>query len=98
MTNLTVMELENLFKLIIEKLKKDKVEFILINFDEYWNIASDEWDNFDKTPEPIVGSILEDIQYLKRTLNKNEIFTYSDFDRVGTVLKAISEKEAPTNS
>jgi hypothetical protein len=97
MNNLTINELEKLFKLIVEKLKKDNIKNISIDFDEYWFITSDEWNNLNETPQPGVGSLAEDVEYLKKALNQNEIFTYSDLDRMSSILKAISEKEAPIN-
>ena len=97
MSRVTVDEIEILFKLVIEKLKNDKRASIEFNTDEYWIITSDEWDNFKKMPKPAVGSIKEDIEYLKKAIRQGRIYTYSDLDRLATILRAISEIEAPIN-
>ena len=96
MSTITIDEIEILFRLIIDKLKSDDFSEIVPRIDEYWIITSDEWDNFKEPPVPAVGSLNEDIAYLKRALEENLVSSYSDFDRLATVLRAISEIEAPT--
>ena len=97
MNNISVAEIEVLFKLIIEKLKRDKITNVQFDMDEYWIVLTDEWNKFETAPKPAVGSLTEDIGYLKRALEENEIFTYSDLDRLAAVLRAISEIKAPSN-
>jgi hypothetical protein len=97
MNNITIKEIEALFTLVIKRLKKDNIENMQFDFDEYWFITSDEWNNLNEIPQPAVGSLTEDIDYLKKTITQNEIFTYSDLDRLSNLLKAISEKESPIN-
>jgi hypothetical protein len=94
MSSITINEIEGLFKLIIEKLKRDKLNQIELNTDEYWIITSDEW-SVEETPKPAVGSLKEDIEYLKRAIEEGAIYSYSDFDRLAIVLRAISEMQAP---
>lgn len=98
MSDINIKELETLFRLIIEKLKNDKIEQIELATDEYWIITTDEWADFTKAPKPAVGSLFEDIEYLKRAISENRIVTYSDFDRLSTILRAISEIQAPINT
>lgn len=95
MSNINVKEIEILFRLIVEKLYTDKVNQIDLATDEYWLIASDEWDDLKEAPKPVVGSLKEDIEYLKKTIEERAIHTYSDFDRLASVLRAISEMQAP---
>jgi hypothetical protein len=96
MARLDLRELETIFRLVIEKLKQDGIKDISINIDEYWFVSTDEWDNFSKTPDIIVGSLVEDINNLKSTIKSNEIISYTDFDRLASVLRGISELQAPT--
>lgn len=95
MNNIKLNEFESLFELIIKKLKNDKLNDFEFNTDNYWIITSDEWSEFNKTPEPVVGSLFEDIEYLKKTIEAKEIYTYSDFDRLATLLRAVSQMQAP---
>lgn len=97
MSSISVTEIETLFKLVIEKLRKDKIDNIEFNMDEYWIILPDEWIDFTTPPKPAVGSLTEDVHYLKKSIEENGIFTYSDFDRLATILRVISEIEAPSN-
>ena len=95
MTEITIKEVEVLFKLAIEKLKNDKLANVEFNNDEYWIITTDEWDKFEDIPKPAVGSIKEDIEFLRAAIKENVIYSYSDFDRLATILRAISEIQAP---
>lgn len=96
MVNITVAELETLFKLVIRKLKKEKIENIYLDIDEYWIVLADEWSDFSTSPSLAVGSIVDDTSYLKKAIQENEISTYSDLDRIASLLHAISELLAPT--
>ncbi|MGC4037070.1 MAG: hypothetical protein QM764_14015 [Chitinophagaceae bacterium] len=95
MDDITIEELEILFKLIIQKLQRDKCSKIDFKGNEYWIVSSDEWMNFIDTPTPVVGSLKEDVVYLKKAIGENAIHSYSEFDRLATVLRFISESQAP---
>ena len=96
MNNISVDEIEKIFSLIVEKLKKDGVDNISLDFDEYWMILTNEWNDFKNVPSPSVGSFVDDVNSLKKVLGQNIIYSYSEFDRIATVLRAISEKMAPS--
>jgi hypothetical protein len=64
--------------------------------DEYWIITADEWNNFKVLPTLCVGSLSEDVQFLKEAISEDAMYTYSDLDRVATILRAISEMQAPS--
>lgn len=96
--DITIEQLKCLFDLVIQKLQNDNLNQINFNTHEYWFVSTDEWDNFEETPVPIVGSLVDDITYLKRSIEEREIITYSDFDRLASVLRAISEMQAPVNN
>ena len=97
MSSISVTEIETLFRLVIEKLKRDNIDNIRFKTDEYWIILADEWNNFASAPKPSVGSLSEDLHHLKKSIEEIEVFTYSDLDRLAAVLRAISEVEAPSN-
>jgi hypothetical protein len=44
-----------------------------------------------------VGSLFDDIKSIKKSIKENEIITYTDFDRLASLLRAISEINAPLN-
>ncbi|MVT10248.1 hypothetical protein [Chitinophaga tropicalis] len=90
-------EIEVLFELVLKKLTFDKFEEIHFIKDEYWIITTDEWQNFDHAPKPGVASLVEDVSYLKQSIENHEIHSYSDLDRLASVLRVISENQAPTN-
>ncbi len=96
MSSITINEIEILFKLIIDKLEKDHLQYFNFSTDEYWLISADKWNDFKNPPEIVVGSLKDDINYLKKSIVEKEVFTYSDLDRLATVLRAISEQQAPS--
>ena len=93
---LTVNEIACLFKLVLEKLEREHIHHINIPEKEYWQIPTSNWTDFEHLPEPLVCSLSEDIDYLKEAISVDEIFTFSNFDRLATVLRFISEQEAPS--
>lgn len=97
MTKISLEEIETIFDLIVRKLKYDNLKDFEFSTDEYWIVLADEWSDFNVSPIPAVGSLKEDIEYLRESLDKSEIVTYSDLDRIATVLRAISEQQAPSN-
>lgn len=88
-------EIVSLLNLFIQKLETDAPEQFTFNTDYYWIIATDEWGVDISNPTPIVGSLVDDIAYLKRALEENAIYESNHFDRMATLFRAISESLAP---
>jgi hypothetical protein len=88
-------DLEFFFKKIIEKLKEENIEIVDIASDEYLLISTDEWENFEQDVEPIIGSLEDDSYRLLNTKKGDVPFTYVDFDRVASLLRAISQEINP---
>jgi len=96
MAKISVLEIEQLFKLMIKIIKKEGIDEFEIPIDEYWVVLTDEWNNLKITPELGIGSLEEDIKFLKDTIREGEMFTFIDFEKVAQVLRAISEKMVPS--
>ena len=89
--------LEKAFEQIMTKLKSEEVEKIQLTDDYYKFIPTDEWSNVEKDVI-LVGSLFDDIDSLHKVLNEsNRVFTYVDFDRIASILRAISETLNPVN-
>lgn len=97
MNNISIQELELLFKLILQKLKKDQLTTFQFKVDGYWYVMSDEFTDLSINPEPAVGSLKDDIAFLKKAVKQQIIDSYSDLDRLAVILKLISEVQAPSN-
>jgi len=95
MTVIKISELETIFSKIIEKLKFEAREEISIEDDFYKFIPTDEWSSF--TGDIIeTGSLSDDIDNLKKLVqDKHHPCTYVDFDRLASVLRAISQNMNP---
>ncbi len=96
MNTITTYEIEAIFKLVINKLKEDEVSYIEIPDDDYWQVPADQWSDFGTVPEPVVCSLADDFNYLKKAIEASSIISYSDFDRLASLLRIISEKMAPS--
>lgn len=95
MAKINVEELEILFTKAIQKLKKEKQDEIELSYDIYRQVPIEEWDSFENI-ELETGSLFDDIDSLKKIINDNERpFTYVDFDRISSILRAISQTNNP---
>jgi hypothetical protein len=92
-------EIERIFKLLIEKLKEGGIENISVNQDYYLNISPSDLYKLDKISnvELNVGSLDDDWESLLKTINGENVFTYLDFDRIASILIAVSEEIIPTD-
>jgi len=94
---ITVEQLSRIFELLIQKLRADNVEKIDVPMNEYWYIGSDEWANFKDDLTQLVGSLDDDWDSIKSVIDGQNIISYLDFERVGFILRAISETIIPTS-
>ncbi|BAZ49461.1 hypothetical protein NIES4103_20730 [Nostoc sp. NIES-4103] len=94
---ITVDELKQIFELLFQRIKDDKIEFVDVETDFYWFVTSDEWSNFDSSPNVAVGSLIDDWDSLQEILRNKRIVTYLDYERFASILRVISETIAPSN-
>lgn len=95
-TCITVNEIKQIFEYLLQRINNDNIESVDVETDYYWLIASDEWDNFESSPEAVVGSLVDDWNSLKEILESNRTATYLDYERFASILRAISETIAPS--
>lgn len=88
---ITLDEMEQIFKRLIQRMKYDKIDFIDVETDYYWIITSDVWDNFEVTPDICVGSLIDDWDSLQKVLTSEQMVTYLDYDHFASILRAVSE-------
>lgn len=93
---ITVDELKQIFELLLQRINNDKIEFVEVETDLYWLITSDEWSNFNSSPEAVVGSLKDDWNSLQEILENKQIVTYLDYERFASILRVMSETIAPS--
>ncbi len=93
---ITVDELKQIFEFLLQRINNDKIEFVDVETDFYWLITSDEWSNFDCSPEAVIGSLVDDWDSLQEILENKRIVTYLDYERFASILREISETIAPS--
>lgn len=67
------------------------------DMDRYWFVRSPEWTELHQEPKLSVGSLLEDWSGLQRVLQGGTP-TAVDFERLGTVLRVVSERILESSS
>ena len=88
-------DLKNLFDRIIAKLEFENVNSISLETDYYRIIPTDKWSSFTDN-EIILASLKDDIDSLILLLrDPNRPCTFVDFDRLASVLRAISQELNP---
>jgi hypothetical protein len=97
MITIRTKDLKSMFDRIIDKLEHEEVEAEEIATDLYRFIPADEWGTFEKD-EIILGSLDDDLQMLLLMIkNQDRPCTYVDFDRVASLLRALSQARNPAN-
>ena len=90
--SIKLIELELLIAKLFSKLRKEEFEEFEFIEDPYWIIHTEEWSNFNETPKPAVGSLEDDVKYLKEVINNDEYITYLELERLASVLRAMSKQ------
>jgi hypothetical protein len=92
----TVSELRILFEKLMNKMEENGILSLDINdIDYYWIVSSDEWTNFETDVSLDVGSLIDDWKSLQKVISEEHIPTYVDFDRLASILRAVSETIIP---
>ena len=95
MKTISIEELEAFFAKVLNKLADESVESVKIPNDFYRVIPADKWASYEDGIIQ-VGSLDDDIASLKMLLEDSERpTTYLDFDRLASVLHAISQELNP---
>jgi hypothetical protein len=95
MAQITLVELSTIFNKILQKLEYENYNEIILEDDLYRYIPTDKWSSFEDN-EIEIGSLYDDINSLLNLQNnKSHPCTYVDFDRLASVLRAISQKHNP---
>lgn len=95
MKKIRLDELSIIFNRIIKKLEFENYKEIRINEDLYRYIPTEKWSSFD---DEIIetGSLFDDVdELLKLVQDIKRPCTYVDFDRMASILRAISKTNNP---
>ena len=98
MISINVEFLRDIFGLMMQKLENENAEEIQIVDDLYNKIPTHKWDisnpNIDESI--VIGSLVDDYEsLLKLLIDKERPCTYVDFDRMASLLRAISQNKNP---
>ena len=94
--NVTVRELRILFDKLMNKMEAENgIQSLEIDIDYYWIVSSGEWTNFEADVSLDVGSLIDDWESLQKVVSEEHIPTYVDFDRLASILRAVSETIIP---
>ena len=95
---ISVNELASICDILVSKAKERGFGSVDLLIDNYWYISSDEREDFISKPNNLcVGSLYEDINYLRKILDEENIPTPVDFDRLANVLIAVGQRICDSN-
>lgn len=95
MSAVQVSDLKTIFKRIIDKLEYENIKEIQLDTDLYRFIPTDEWETYEKDVIEL-GSLDDDIESLLLIVKDiGRPCTYVDFDRLASLLRAISQVNNP---
>lgn len=94
----SVDQIEQIFKLLIQQIKDYGIDFVEVETDYYWLVSTKEWDDFTSTSTPlVVGSLLDDWLSLQKILTTEQV-TCLDLERFASILRAVSETIYPSKN
>jgi hypothetical protein len=95
MQTIDIEMLKSIFASFINKLEREVGKQVKIEGDYYRIIPTEKWNDFEASEEG-VGSLYDDIAELKKLADVPEHpCTFVDFDRMASVLRAISQTYNP---
>ena len=90
------VQLDIIFKKVITKLKELEIDSVELDQDYYLLIDSSDWKKVgEPNPEPVTGSLIDDWDSLKKVATDEHPLMFVDFDRLASILRAMSEKINP---
>lgn len=99
MKKIEIDVLRKAFNRIIDKLQQEEVKEIYIDTDGYFLITADEWkEQYPERYEVVTGSLIDDIDEINKLVDEDRFCTYVDFDRVSSILRAISQAQNPLSN
>lgn len=69
-------------------------ELDLQKADYYWSVSSDDWLEMNESPEPVVGSLVDDVRELQSVLDSPDRASALDLERLGNLLRLLSNQIA----
>ena len=87
MSVILLRDVLRIMKSIASSLEDQKDRTIQLEADYYWNIPTNDWTKLSSDPKPVVGSLEDDWQELKRSLEGDQVITSVDIDRFSSILR-----------
>jgi len=89
-------QLDIIFKKLISKLNELGIDSVELDQDYYLLISSTDWTKVgESNPEPVTGSLIDDWESLEKIATDEHPLMFVDFDRLASILRAVSEKINP---
>ncbi len=92
MENISLVELDLLFKVVLDNLKRSNIKELSFEDDNYWSVPSEDMGSFPDKPELEVGSLHDDINFLKSLIEENYQTDFLELERLASLLKFMSKK------
>jgi hypothetical protein len=90
--NINLDQLELLFKVVLDNLKRSNIRELSFDEDNYWDVPSEDITSFPEKPELEVGSLHDDINFLKSLIEEGYRTDFLELERLAALLKFMSKK------
>jgi hypothetical protein len=88
-----INQLKNLSEIIFRKIEDLGFEEVSIDVDLYWNVSFEDAYNLSvEHPDIVVGSLIDDWEWLRKVLNKKNPATTVDLERLGSVIEVLGRQ------
>lgn len=92
MENINLVQLELLFKVVLDNLKRKNIKELSFEDDAYWSVPSESMSSFPERPELEVGSLHDDIRFLKSLIDEDYETDFLELERLSSLLKFMSKR------
>lgn len=92
METISIDQIESLFRNLIDHLKRSNIKELSFDDDFYWNVPTKELTNLNNDPELTIGSLEDDINFLKSLLQEEFETNFLELERLSALLKLMSKK------
>ena len=92
MIQIDIDTIEILMNRFIKKIRESKVQDFYFNDDYYWCVSEDDLTNMDEVPQLMVGSLKDDVDFLRSLIEEDYDTGFLDLERLSVIFKYLSKQ------
>lgn len=95
-----ILELRECFDILLHHVEvvHGVKELAIESCDYYWSVSPAQWLSMDAKPELVVGSLVDDVNELKKLISNPDRASAVDIDRTASLLRFLSDQISAASS